>query len=169
MKQRLELKLFKILILSLIFSFSILLVSAQSKTKSRCKQDKVRDGVRSSIASDSGDDYGSNRIIVNSNKKDNVEKLKVYPEGFRPLQITSKPRATHTDESRKKCIEGKVLLRLTFFSNGKVGNFRIIKGLPAGLNKQAIEAAKKLKFEPELRNNKPVSITKKIEYGFWLY
>lgn len=173
MAQYLKFKLFQIITFGLILVISIILVSAQSKIKSRCKQDKSNVGSGLDIASDdspaSSENDGSSRTIINSNEIDTGEKPKVYPEGFRPLQIISKPRATHTEESRKNCIEGKVLLRITFFADGTVGNFRVIKGLPAGLNKRAIEAAKKLKFEPELRNNKPVSVTKKVEYGFWLY
>lgn len=169
MKQHLKFKLFQIFILCLAFTFSTLFVSAQSKIKSRCKKADVNIGSGYDIASDSGNDYGSNNTLLNSGKKDVVEKPKNYPEGFKPLQIRSKPRATHTESSRRNCIEGKILLRLTFFADGTVGNIKVISGLPAGLNRQAIEAAKKIKFEPQLKNNKPISVTKKIEYGFWLY
>lgn len=110
-------------------------------------------------------DYGSN----NQNIPIIEESPIIYPVGTKPLQIRSKPRAPFTDEARKNCIQGTVILRLTFLSNGTVGNIKVVNGLPAGLTKQAINAAKKVKFEPAMKNFKPISVTKKLSYNFTLY
>lgn len=165
MKQHLKFKLFQLIGFILLFVFSSIAVFAQ---RSCCKENNGRSNRGLDVASDSGADFGPNNS-QSVNYPETQEKPKNYPEGFKPLQITSKPRATHTESSRRNCIEGKVLLRLTFFSDGTVGNIKVIKGLPAGLNKKAIEAAKKIKFEPQVEKGKLNSVRKSIEYGFWLY
>lgn len=92
-----------------------------------------------------------------------------FPSDRKPLRIISKPRAKYTDEAESRCIQGTVVLRVTFFANGKVGNFKIIEGLDYGLSEQAIEAAKLIKFEPAIKNGKPVTIIKSVKYNFTIY
>ncbi len=96
-------------------------------------------------------------------------KPKIYPVGTKPLQLISKPIAKYTEEARQNCIQGKVLLRITFFSNGKVGNFKILDGLPFGLSEKAIDAAKLIKFKPEIKNGKLKTVTRKVIYNFTIY
>ena len=71
---------------------------------------------------------------------------------------------------------GKIRLKVIFLANGKVGDVTFLSGTPskeelikAGLYKEAIAAAKKIKFEPAKRNGKPIEVTKTIEYTFSLY
>ncbi len=96
-------------------------------------------------------------------------KPKVYPDGTKPLQIRSKPKAFHTKLALEKCIEGKVILKITFFSNGQVGKIKVVKGLPFGLSEQAVEVAKRIRFEPAMKGGKPITVTKKVEYTFTIY
>ena len=110
----------------------------------------------------SGDNaYSSDDVIEN--------KPKLYPKGTRPLQITSKPTAKYTDQARKNCIEGVVRLKITFFSSGKVGNFKVINGLANGLSAQAIEAVKLIKFQPAMKRGKAVVVRKTVSYNFTIY
>jgi TonB family protein len=85
------------------------------------------------------------------------------------VKIISKPRAIYTDEARLNQIQGKVLLRVTFSANGQIGAISIISSLPDGLTEAAITAAKGIKFEPAKRNGVPYSVTKPVEYNFWIY
>jgi hypothetical protein len=41
--------------------------------------------------------------------------------------------------------------------------------LPYGLTEQAMEAARKMRFEPAMKNGIPYSVTKLVEYPFTLY
>ena len=41
-----------------------------------------------------------------------------------------------------------------------------VKQLPAGLTERAVAAAKKIKFEPEKKDGKPVTVVKQIEYFY---
>jgi TonB family protein len=85
------------------------------------------------------------------------------------LRILSKPKANYTDKARMEAIQGRVVLRVTFLSSGKVGNISVTKGLPFGLSAQAVEAAKLMRFEPERKNGITKTVSKSIEYSFTIY
>lgn len=61
------------------------------------------------------------------------------------------------------------MLRVTFLASGKIGNVTVIKGLKFGLSAQAVEAAKRVLFEPERKNGKARTVTKSMEYSFTIY
>ena len=86
-----------------------------------------------------------------------------------PLRITSKPKATFTNEARQANFTGTVMLRVTFMANGSIGSVSAIKGAPYGLTEQAIAAAKRMSFEPLKVNGVPQTVTKSVEYSFTLY
>ncbi|MGC2237123.1 MAG: TonB family protein [Pyrinomonadaceae bacterium] len=65
--------------------------------------------------------------------------------------------------------EGIVRLRVTFLASGEIGEIVVINGLPNGLTEQAVEAARKIKFEPPKKNGVPYSVTKTVEYRFTLF
>lgn len=85
------------------------------------------------------------------------------------LKILSKPRPGYTDEARLGGIQGNVILRVTFTASGEVGKIDVVKGLPGGLTERAIAAARKISFEPVMVNGKPITVTKQIEYAFYIY
>jgi TonB family protein len=62
-----------------------------------------------------------------------------------------------------------VVLRVTFLDSGEIGRISVISGLGNGLTEQAVEAAKKIKFEPATKDGKSVSVTKPVEYLFTIY
>ena len=87
----------------------------------------------------------------------------------KPLKIISKPQPQYTDEAKRNCIQGSVVLRVTFFANGTVGNIKVLSGLPNGLTGRAIEAAKKIRFNPVIKKGKPITVTKSVTYNFTIY
>lgn len=99
------------------------------------------------------------------------------PEGPAPpvrgvttgLKILSKPRPGFTDAARQNGTQGEVVLRVTFMANGSIGNVSAVRGLPDGLTEQAIQAARRITFEPAVVNGRPQSVTKQIEYSFYIY
>ena len=60
-------------------------------------------------------------------------------------------------------------LRITFLSNGTVGEIAAIKKLPFGITESAIEAAKRIRFEPEYVNGSPITVKKVLQYSFTIY
>ncbi len=85
------------------------------------------------------------------------------------IKFISKPQPKYTDVARAKLIEGKVVLRISFLANGQIGSISPVKTLSDGLTEQAIEAAKKIKFNPAVRNGKPASVTMSVQYTFTIY
>lgn len=86
-----------------------------------------------------------------------------------PLQITSKPRANYTEEAKKNGTQGTVTLKITFLSNGTIGSISVVSGLPDGLNRLAIAAARNIKFIPEKKNGVAITVTKNIQFMFKIY
>jgi len=120
-----------------------------------------------------GSGYGSGIGNGNGNGKGDGEDGNDGPPRAKgessPLRITSKPKATFTNEARQANFTGTVMLRVTFNANGSIGSVSAIKGAPYGLTEQAIAAAKRMSFEPLKVNGVPQTVTKSVEYSFTLY
>jgi TonB family protein len=86
-----------------------------------------------------------------------------------PLRILSKPRPSFTNSARDKMVNGSVLLLVGFGADGHVGPIMILKSLDTGLDRNCISAARSIKFTPESKDGKPVSVVKTIEYSFTIY
>lgn len=84
----------------------------------------------------------------------------------KPLKIISKPKAPWTTNAH---VQGVVRLRVTFLDCGKIGEISPVSRLPFGLTESAAEAAKKIRFEPAMKNGKPVTLAKVVEYTFTSY
>ncbi len=80
--------------------------------------------------------------------------------------IISKEKAKYTEGARQNRVQGTVVLSLVFNADGRVSGARVIRGLPDGLNDEAIKAAQKIKFWPAIKNGQPVSVRMPIEFTF---
>jgi TonB family protein len=94
------------------------------------------------------------------------KKNKAKTERFK---ITSKPKATYTEDARTNNVEGAVRLKVTLLASGQVGAIRPVSELPFGLTEQAVAAARNIKFQPKRVNGVPQSVIVTIEYNFNLY
>lgn len=87
-----------------------------------------------------------------------------------PVKILFKPRANYPQsETGTICMQGTVSLRIQFLDTGEIGEIKIINGLPYGANENAIEAAKKIKFNPARINGKSVTKYKIAQFAFTIY
>jgi TonB family protein len=92
-----------------------------------------------------------------------------------PMSASLKPtilyreKAKYTEEARQNKIQGSVLLQVVFNINGLITDIRVIRGLPDGLTEKAIEAAKKIRFNPAVKNGAPVSVRGTLDFAFNLY
>ena len=84
-------------------------------------------------------------------------------------RVLSKPEPQYTEDARKNQITGTVVLRAVFTSGGQVSNIRAVKGLPFGLTERAIAAARRIRFQPAMKDGRPVSMHIQLEYNFNLY
>jgi len=80
-----------------------------------------------------------------------------------------KPEPAYTEVARENQITGTVILKCVFASNGSITNIRVVSGLPYGLTERAIDAARKIKFIPAMKDGKYVSMWMQLEYNFNLY
>lgn len=99
------------------------------------------------------------------------ETIKIYVgrEVDRKVRLGLKVEPSYTEEARQNQITGTVVLRTVFSRNGAVTNIRTVSGLPEGLTERAIDAARKIKFIPAIKNGKYVSMWMQLEYNFNLY
>ena len=87
----------------------------------------------------------------------------------RKARLGLKVEPSYTESARQNAVTGTVVLKVVFSSKGSVTNIRVVSGLPYGLTEQAIDAARKIKFIPAMKNGKYVSMWIQLEYNFNLY
>ena len=80
--------------------------------------------------------------------------------------ITYLEKAQYTIAARDSGVEGIVLLSAVFRVDGTITDLRIIRGLPLGLNEEAMRAAGKIKFKPAIKDGVPVSVRMSMEFSF---
>lgn len=82
------------------------------------------------------------------------------------LRIIEQPRPELPIKHGTLDIQGTVVLRVQFLEFGEVGEVTPVKELPAGLTQLAVTAARKIKFEPEKKEGKPVTVSKELQYNY---
>ncbi|HXQ69452.1 MAG TPA: energy transducer TonB [Pyrinomonadaceae bacterium] len=87
----------------------------------------------------------------------------------RKARFAMKPEPSYTDEARQNLIAGTVVLKCIFRYDGSVTNIRTVSGLPYGLTQKAIEAARRIRFVPAIKDGKHVSMWMQLEYNFNLF
>jgi len=86
-----------------------------------------------------------------------------------PVPIVS-PEAEFSDEARRAKYQGVCLVSLIVDAQGNPQNPRVIRALGMGLDEKALEAVRRYKFRPALKDGKtPVPVMITIEVNFRLY
>ncbi len=83
----------------------------------------------------------------------------------RPVPL-NEPRPNYTEEARQHKITGVVRARVLIGSDGLIKQVRIIRGLPDGLNEEAIRAAMQMRFKPAMKNGQAVSYWTSLDVEF---
>ncbi len=84
----------------------------------------------------------------------------------RRARVLTKPATEFTDAARQANISGMVRLRAVLSSDGQVKYILVLKPLSHGLTEAAIAASRKIKFEPAMKDGRPVSQFVILEYVF---
>jgi protein TonB len=84
----------------------------------------------------------------------------------RPLYT---PEPEYSEEARKVKYQGTCVLWLIIDSDGKPREVRAARALGFGLDEQAIEAVKRWKFVPAMKDGRPVAVQMNVEVNFRLY
>jgi TonB family protein len=81
-------------------------------------------------------------------------------------QLLNSPRPRYTEAARANQTQGVVRLSIAVGEDGSVKQVRVTKGLPDGLDGQAVEAAYQLSFQPAMLAGKPVNYWMSIQIEF---
>jgi len=82
--------------------------------------------------------------------------------------VLKKPPPNYPRTARRHEVAGLVILSAVFSSTGQVTNIRVLRGV-SELNESAIDAAKHIKFEPAMKDGKPVAVRVRLEYRYNIY
>lgn len=84
----------------------------------------------------------------------------------RKPKLLNVPQPRYTQEARRYGVEGVVLIRVIVGSDGTVKSAKALNELPYGLTNKAIAAAMNLKFEPAMKDGKPVAYALSVVVSF---
>lgn len=79
------------------------------------------------------------------------------------------PDPEYSEEARKAKYQGTCVLWLIVGSDGKTRDIRVMQTLGLGLDEKAIEAVKQWRFEPAMKDGKPVAVQVNVEVTFRLF
>ena len=83
-------------------------------------------------------------------------------------ELKSEVRIPYPPESRKRGIQGAVIMKLLIDDAGKVRDVALVEGPDAELNAAAMAAAKGFQFSPAMIRKKPVAVRIRYIYRFVL-
>lgn len=84
------------------------------------------------------------------------------------VEILYKPRPSYTPQARSGHIEGEILVEVCFRASGEIQVLRVIRGLGYGLDANALEAAKAVRFRPARKDGIPVDSVAVVHIVFQL-
>lgn len=88
--------------------------------------------------------------------------------GVSPPRIMYKVEPEYSEEARKAKYQGTVLLYLEVDPYGNPRNLRTLRMLGLGLDKKALEAVRRWRFTPGMKDGRPVTVAATIEVNFKL-
>ena len=88
--------------------------------------------------------------------------------GVTPPRVIYEPDPKYTDAARKTQIQGTVYLSLVVTAAGLPEYVHVARSLDSRLDQAAVDAVKQWKFEPAMKNGKPVAIVIAVEVNFKL-
>src|ERR1044072_1753180 len=90
----------------------------------------------------------------------------VSAQQAKQLVILEKPAPELPDKDVTLDVSGTVKLKVEFLSDGKIGNIEPVSSPHPLLTQRAIEAAKRIKFSPEMQDGVAVTVDKMVEYEY---
>jgi TonB family protein len=89
--------------------------------------------------------------------------------GVSPPRALDTPDPEYSEEARKAKYQGTCVLWLIVGPDGKPRDIKVARALGMGLDEKAIEAVRNWKFEPAMKDGKPVAVQINVEVNFRLY
>src|SRR5215472_16696522 len=88
--------------------------------------------------------------------------------GVSAPSLISKVEPEYSEEARNARYQGTVRLYVEVNPDGKPTNIKVDRPLGLGLNEKAIEAVRKWRFKPGMKDGKPVTMMVRIDVSFRL-
>ncbi len=118
--------------------------------------------------------FGPHPLVISLAQSEEPRDKKPTPTPA-PLTATLRPKVTYresaiyTEDARDNLVHGIVALSVVFGVDGQISGVKVVRGLPYGLTVSAIEAAKKVRFEPAMKDGQPLSVRGILEFSFDLH
>jgi TonB family protein len=88
--------------------------------------------------------------------------------GVSAPRVLERQEPSYTEEARAARIQGSVLLHLVVRADGTTGQIKVLRSLDVGLDQRAVEAVGGWKFQPGMKDGKPVAVESTVEVFFRL-
>jgi TonB family protein len=82
------------------------------------------------------------------------------------LRIIGQPKPPLPKDYGQLDAQGSIVLKVEFLSTGKIGKVTLVSRLYPELDELAVEAARKIKFDPKIVNGKPIDQYKVVQYMY---
>jgi TonB family protein len=92
--------------------------------------------------------------------------LPIHPEDSKSLVILRRQKPDYPLVAEREGIQGQVIVLVQISETGDVESAEVVSGVPE-LTDAALHAAKKFKFEPYLRDGKPIKVKTKLPFNFY--
>ncbi len=89
--------------------------------------------------------------------------------GVSAPRVLYQPDPEYSEEARKAKYQGTCVLWLIVDQSGRPRDVKIARSLGMGLDEKAIEAVRQWKFEPAMKDGRPVAVQINVEVNFRLY
>jgi TonB family protein len=91
------------------------------------------------------------------------------PNGVTPPHLVHNVNPDFSDEARRKKIEGVVTLTLVVDTEGQPTAVQVVSPLGHGLDEKAVEAVRRWRFQPAMKDGNPVAQKITAQVSFHLY
>ena len=89
--------------------------------------------------------------------------------GISAPRPVSTPDPEYTEQARLAKTQGTCILWLIVDDQGHPRDIRVVRGLGFGLDTKAIDAVRQWRFQPAMKDGRPVNVQISVEVGFRLY
>jgi TonB family protein len=93
------------------------------------------------------------------------EVFRVSPD-VKPPRVVFSPEPSYPQEARKGHAAGEIVIGMVVGSDGQPRDVKVISGIGPELDSAAVDAAEKWRFQPGVKDGKPVPVKIAVEFDF---
>jgi len=87
-------------------------------------------------------------------------------ENIETPKLLRKVKPVYPSEARAAGIRGEVVLEMIIDKSGSVRDVKVVRGLPKGLSRAAVDAVSQWKFKPGTLRGEPVDVVFSVTLNF---